>query len=142
MELFRGPVERIDVIVARVKKIANLFVGLQRGTQCRRVPVIAAVGEQRGESLLGSPPPAVQAQEDGGQLRGLLDHELELRQGDIDRLIDECVAQLGQYTGIVVFGKKVGVDTEACLQQQQHARSQRTVIVLDLVQVAGGYIEQ
>ncbi len=135
---FGGHVEAVDVVVLVVEEVAHLLVGQQRAGR-------AALVQRHG--LLGGLQPlvqpaigVVQGQIGLGEIGRIGHRRLQLRQaGDLAILerIGRGLAQVGDHPLVVGGVQRGGVDLEHPHHVDQHPGRHRSLIGLDLRQVAG-----
>ncbi|MFO1428070.1 MAG: hypothetical protein U1F11_14070 [Steroidobacteraceae bacterium] len=136
-KLFGRAVEFVDVVVAVVEEIAHLLVGqlrlgrlwrLQREVLVERLEALVerAVGAMQGEEL---------ARQVGRRGRGELDLRDRRRLG-AEGEVGARLAQVGDEPALVVGVELGGIDAEGARQGDQYARRDRSLVGLDLREVA------
>ena len=144
-EVLGGGVELVQVVLPLVEVVADLFV--RHGDGPRPRAEAAAVGEPvlgRGGQLRGGESVAtMQVDHRAGDGRMRSDDVGDLGRVDVDAevAVQRHLAQLGDQPGVVLRGEERGVHAEHLGDAQQHGDRQRTDVVLDLIQVAGGDVE-
>ncbi len=135
----RPLVQRGDVVVPLVEEVAHLLVRLAgRGRQLARA--VPEGGCQRRQTLLRVAAAPVHADDDLRQRGHLLRERAQLRPGDdrVARGLCHHGLQLCGQARLVVVREDLQVDPEGRLQAQQHRHAQGALVVLELVEIAGG----
>ena len=144
VELLGLLVQQGQVLVARVEEFAHLFIRLHG--DWGGVRGVAAVGVFRDhrQALLRRSDALVHAQQHARGRRQLLGQNAGFRQRHLvtTRHVGQGAAQLAQLPRLRVLRELLQVDTEGRLQPQQHVHGERPLVVLDLVQIAGRYLER
>ena len=145
-EVFGGGVEFVKVVLPLIEVVSYLFVGHGDGSPN---PELKPVPSELRSSVAG------------GQLRGgqsvalvQVDHRPRDRGvctddvGDLGHVhVDADVAiqrhfpQLGDQPGVVLRSEERGIDAEHLGDAHQYRDGQRSHVVLDLIQIAGGDVE-
>ena len=131
-------VQRIEMVLLRKEKVANLLEG--HGPQLRQpTPFVAQVLGQGFQPGLGLCLPAVQGQQGaahGGHLGRQL---LQFGQGHClaTGVVGQRLTQTGHQPGLVVVGELLHIHTQRAADAQQHRYRQGALVLLDLVEVAG-----
>jgi hypothetical protein len=144
VELLGLLVQQGQVLVARVEELAHFLIGLHgRGSRMRGVAAVGVLRDHR-QAFLRRADALVQAQQHARGRRQLLGQDAGFRQRHLvaARHVGQGAAQLAQLPRLRVLRELLQVDAESRLQPQQHVHGERPLVVLDLVQIAGRYLER
>src|SRR5690606_3847074 len=102
------------------------------------------LGDERRGGLDGVAVVAVQLDQCLRHRGQVLRQVVDLPGGDVgvDRLVQQCLSDVGDKSGGVVVGEELGVHTERFGDAKQYRNGQRTGVVLDLVEVTRRDFEQ
>jgi hypothetical protein len=130
-------IELMDVVVDEVEEVAHFLVSARLGddagaaqpvVEARELLGVAAIGLMRGDKRMG---------EAGRILR----HQLQLLQAgrvSFENGIAQRLAERRQQPVALARGQIGDVDPESVGQPQQHRGRDGALVVLDLVEIAGG----
>jgi len=135
-EAFRQHVDVVDIVVDEMEEVAHLVIGgrLVRGSSPKPVVIahqlfaVAAIGLVAGDQRMRQPRRVL-----GDELQFLQARRIGLEQGVTQRL-----RQRRQKPIVLTRRKFSNVDAELFRQRQQHRGRDRPLVVLDLVEIAGG----
>ena len=137
-ELLGGRVEAVEVVAAIMQEVAHLLVGLQHADR----PILAVARKDIVDHVEPFTRPAecrVQVEKGAREPRRVGDHRLQVlpvgRQAAEDR-VGHGLAQIADDFLGVLLRERRHVDREGLRQRQHDRRGQRTLVVLDLVEVA------
>uniref|UniRef100_UPI00311E46C1 hypothetical protein n=1 Tax=Thauera sp. SDU_THAU2 TaxID=3136633 RepID=UPI00311E46C1 len=136
-----------DVVVPGVEEIAHFLVRHRWRTD-DRAAILTQAGGKRIDTLLGLPAAPVERDQGaadgrhaGGQLADVGQRH-RFVQHRAERAAAEHFAQVGDQPSLVVIGKALHIHVQCSADLQQHLHGERTLVLFDLIQVAGRNLQR